>query len=125
MYKKRMIIAVVMAVCFMTACTRKTDSEGGVVRAAVEDNGYQESRTNENETGSLPDDVKTASDDEHDSDSSSSKKDSVESPGYSFDREVSEIFTAWMPALAQGLSKPSRQRMVHRSLSVQMSMWRE
>ena len=35
MYKKRLIIAVVMAVCFMTACTRKTDSEGGVVGALL------------------------------------------------------------------------------------------
>ena len=55
MYKKRLIIAVVMAVCFMTACTRKTDSEGGVVGGAAEDNGYQESRTNENEAGRLSD----------------------------------------------------------------------
>ncbi len=94
MYKKRMIIAVVMAVCFMTACTRKTDSEGGVVGAAAEDNGYQESRANENEAGSLADDVKTTLDDVHDSGSSSSEKDSAESPGYSFDREVSEILTA-------------------------------
>lgn len=94
MYKKRLIIAVVMAVCFMTACTRKTDSEGGVVGGAAEDNGYQESRTNENEAGSLSDDVKTASDDEHDSGSSSAEKDSAESPGYSFDREVSEILSA-------------------------------
>ncbi len=46
MYKKRMIMAVtiIMAVCFMTACAQKPNSEErGGIRVAVGDSGYQES----------------------------------------------------------------------------------
>ena len=52
MCKKRMIMAVMMAVCFMTACAQKPDSEErGGVRVAVGDNDYQRSRRSEAGTG--------------------------------------------------------------------------
>lgn len=95
MYKKRMIMAVMMAVCFMTACAQKPDSEErGGVRVAVGDNEYQESRKSEAGTGSLPDDAKPASGEESAPDSSSPENDSAESSGHSFDREISEILAA-------------------------------
>lgn len=95
MYKKRMIIVVVMAACLMTACTRKTDSEewGGITEAAGE-NEYQESRRSKDEEGSLSDDAKSASGGEYVTNSNSPENDSPESPNHSFDREVSEILTA-------------------------------
>lgn len=43
MYKKRMIITVMMAVCFIAACAHKPDSEEQVdIRDAVGDSGHQE-----------------------------------------------------------------------------------
>lgn len=95
MYKKRMIMAVMMAVCFMTACAQKPDSEErGGVRVAVGDNEYQESQTEEDGAGSLSDDAKPALSEEFAPDSSSPENDDTESPGYSSDREISEILAA-------------------------------
>ncbi len=97
MYKKRMIMAVmiIMAVCFMTACAQKPDSEErGGIRVAVGDSGYQESRTEEGGTGSLPDDEKPGSGGGSAQDSSSPANGSTESPGHSSGREVSEILAA-------------------------------
>ncbi len=97
MYKKRMIMAVmiIMAVCFMTACAQKPDSEErGGVRVAVGDSGYQESRTEEGGTGSLPDDEKPGSGGGSAQDSSFPANASTESPGHSSGREVSEILAA-------------------------------
>ncbi len=95
MYKKRMIIAVVMAVCFMTACTRKTDSEEwrGITDAAGE-NECQESRRSEDEEGSLSDDAKSASGGEFVTNSNSPEYDSPESSSHSFEGEILEILTA-------------------------------
>ena len=65
MYKKRMIITVMMAVCFITACAHKPDSEEQVdIRDAVGDSGHQESWMEEDGAGSLSNDEKTASDGE-------------------------------------------------------------
>lgn len=69
MYKKLMIIAVMMAVCLMTACAQKPDSEErGGIRVASGD-------------GPAPD-------------SSSPGNESTEGPAHSSGREVSEILAA-------------------------------
>lgn len=98
MYKKRMIKAVMIimaAVCFMTACAQKPDSEErGGIRVAVGGNEYQESRTGEGGAESQSGDVKPASDDGSVPDSSSLENDPTESSGYSSGREVSEILAA-------------------------------
>lgn len=92
MYKKRMIMAVMIAMCLMTACAQKPDSEErGGIRVAVGDNEYQENQTEEDGAGSLSDDAKPALSEEFAPDSSSPENDDTESPGYSFDREISEI----------------------------------
>ena len=95
MYKKCMIMAVIMAVCFMTACVQKQDSEEqGGIRDAVGENEYQESMTVEGGAGSLSNDEKTASDDEAAPASSSPEINPTESPNRSFDREISEFLDA-------------------------------
>ena len=95
MYKKRMIMVVMIAVCFMTACAQKPDSEErGDIRGAVGDNEYKESQTEKDRVGSMSDDVKSVLGDESVPDSSSPENDSTESPNHSFDREVSEILAA-------------------------------
>ena len=95
MYKKHMIIAVMMVVCLMTACVQKSDSEErGDIRGAVGDNEYQESQTEVERAESLSDDEKSASGDESAPDSSSPENDSMESSDNFFDREVSEILAA-------------------------------
>lgn len=95
MYKKRMIITVMMAVCFITACAHKPDSEEQVdIRDAVGDSGHQESWMEEDGAGILSNDAKSASDEEPAPDSSFPEIDSAESPNNSFDREVSEILAA-------------------------------
>ena len=95
MYKKCMIMAVIMAVCFMTACAQKQDSEEqGGTRDAVGENEYQESMTVEDGAGSLSNDEKTASDGEAAPASSSPEINPTESPNYSFDREISEFLDA-------------------------------
>lgn len=95
MYKKRMIMAVIMTVCFMTACTQRPESEErGDIRGAVRNNEYQESRRSEDGAGSLSDYEKSALGDATVPDNSSLEDDSTESPNHSFDREVSEILAA-------------------------------
>ena len=95
MYKKRMIITVMTAVCFIAACAHKPDSEEQVdIRDAVGDSGHQESWMEEDGAGILSNDAKSASDEEPAPDSSFPEIDSAESPNNSFDREVSEILAA-------------------------------
>lgn len=95
MYKKCMIMAAIMAVCFMTACAQKQDSEEqGGTRDAVGENEYQESMTAEDGAGSLSNDEKTASDGEAAPASSFPEINPTESPNYSFDREISEFLDA-------------------------------
>lgn len=95
MYKKCMIMAVIMTVCLMTACTQRPESEErGDTWGAVGDNVYQESRRSEDGAGSLSDYAKSALGDAAVPDNSSLEDDSTESPDHSFDREVSEILAA-------------------------------
>lgn len=95
MYKKRMIITVMMAVCFIAACAHKPDSEEQVdIRDAVGDSGHQESWMEEDGAGSLSNDEKTASDGEAAPASSFPEINPTESPNYSFDREISEFLDA-------------------------------
>ena len=105
MYKKRMIITVMTAVCFIAACAHKPDSEEQVdIRDAVGDSGHQESWM-----ARLPRPAV-------------SLKLIPQNPRTIL--STGRFLNSLMPALAQGLSKPFRQRMVHRSLSVQTSTWR-
>lgn len=94
MYKKRVIKAVMIimaAVCFMTACAQKPDSEErGGIRVAVGGNEYQESQTGESGGKSQSGEAKPASDNESVPDSGSPENDPTESSGHSSDREVME-----------------------------------
>ena len=98
MYKKRVIKAVMIimaAVCFMTACAQKPDSEErGGIRVAVGGNEYQESQTGEGGGESQSGEAKPASADASFPDSGSPENDPIESSGLSSDREISEILAA-------------------------------
>lgn len=95
MYKKYMILVIFMAVGFMTACAKKPDSEErGGIRVAVGNGGQQEDGTGKEGVGGLSGNGKPALGDESIPDNGSSGYDFTESPGRSFDREISEILAA-------------------------------
>lgn len=84
MYKSRMIIAVIMIICLMTACVQKPSSEErGGINVATESSEYQEGHSNDSQDNTT------------DPASNSFGDETSEGPNYSSDREISEILNTY------------------------------